>query len=121
MGAQSIEIKDVYSILKENTDYLKSTAKNKYLQKYFLLKSCNEDNELKTSYALLLDKYLNPTNCTVVDYLNSKISGEDIKTNLKRKLKERISIIVEDWLCNTEGDFEGCVSSECCDWKGIEW
>lgn len=116
MGIQSVEKRDIYTIQNDSTKYLKDYALNEYLNKYFLVNNCFDLNETKLKYNLVVSKYLSDDSCSIVDYVNKKLSGELDLEYRRRKLLQKIDRVVFEWECDDMYE-----DASCCDWKSIEW
>lgn len=118
MGVQTNDIRDIYTILKDNSKVLQKAAETDYIEKYFAVKNCKgyEDREVKHSY--LINKYFSDTSVTIVDYINKKLSGELEYEYTKRKKLQKLDTIEFQWECN---DLYNDRDASCCNWKAIEW
>lgn len=116
MGIQSNETRDIYSIQKESEKYLKDYALNDFLYKYYMVKNCFDLNETKLKYNYMISKYFSDDSCSIVDYVNKKLSGELDEEYRRRKRLQKIQRIEFEWECNDMYD-----DASCCDWKAIEW
>lgn len=116
MGVQSREVRDLYSIRKESTDYLKKYAHEDYLKKYYLVNNCFDLDESELKYNFIISKYFDHDSCTIVDYVNKKMSGELDVHYQRRKALQKIERIEFEWECNDMYD-----DASCCEWKAIEW
>ena len=116
MGVQSYEIRDLYSIRKDSVEYLKKYAHNDFLKKYFLVGDCKDLSEKELKYNYIVAKYFADDSCSIVDYVNKKLTGElDIEYS-RRKALQKIERKKFEWECNDMYD-----DANCCEWKAIEW
>lgn len=116
MGVQSLYIKDIHSITRDSNNYLKKHALEEYLNKYYLIGNCSKTSEEDLRYNYIISEYLNIDDCTIVDYVNKKVSGELDQHYRRRKLLQKIDSIEFEWECNDMYE-----DTSCCDWKAIEW
>jgi len=116
MGTQSREIQDLYIIRKDSKEYLKKHAHNDFLKKYYLIDNCFKGDESDLKYNFLIAKYFADDSCSIVDYVNKKLSGELDLEYSRRKSLQKIERIEFEWECNDMYD-----DANCCEWKAIEW
>lgn len=118
MGAQSIYVKNIESIIHESTKYLQDFAEEDFMEKYFLRKKCQSKTEKGKKYHYLILSTLDPKECDIVDYINKKISGELENEYRKRKALQNLNRVEFEWECE---DMYDSKDTECCEWKSIEW
>lgn len=116
MGIQSNSIRDLPVILKESEKYLIQSAESEYFYKYFLTKNCFETEEKRLKYHYMVLKHLSDDSCSIVDYVNKKLSGELDAEYRRRKIMQKIDRVEFTWECSDMYD-----DTDCCEWKSIEW
>lgn len=116
MGIQSNDIRNLTTILKDSEKYLKQTAESEYFFKYFLVDNCFKADEKYLKYHYMILKYLSDDSCTIVDYVNKKLSGELETEYRKRKALQRLETVTFTWECDDMYD-----NTDCCEWKAIQW
>lgn len=118
MGIQSLNIRNIDSICKDSEEYLKGKAEEDFMEKYFLKDSCSKDGEGYLMYHYMILNSLGEKGCTIVDYINKKLSGELDFEYRKRRVLQNLQRIEFTWECN---DLYDSKDADCCEWKSIEW
>lgn len=118
MGIQSLEIRNIDSICRDSEQYLKRLAEDDFMKKYFLKESCSEKGNDYLKYHMMILNSFGNKGCTIVDYINRKISGELEFEYRKRKVLQNLKRVEFTWECN---DLYDSKDADCCEWKSIEW
>lgn len=116
MGVQSNEVNSFYTKREDSLKYLKGHANSEYLSTYYLLEDCFKKDEDKLKHSYLMSKYFSDDSCSIVDYVNRKLSGELDAEYRRRKSLYKIERFEFSWECNDMYD-----DTSCCEWKAIEW
>lgn len=116
MGIQSSKNRNIYTIQEDSIKYLKEYAHNDYLLKYYMINNCFDLNETKLKYNLVILKHLSDDGCSIVDYVNKKLSGELDEEYRRRKKLQKLQRIEFEWECDDMYE-----DTSCCNWKSIEW
>lgn len=116
MGIQSSEIKSIFSLKEDSNNYLKKMAEKEYFQKHFLFDNCFKGDERNTKYNYIINKYFEDEDCTVVAYLDKKLSGELDNEYRKRKILQKLDRLEFSWEC-----YDIYENKDCNDWKAIKW
>lgn len=116
MGIQSNDIRNIYTIYEDSVKYLQKSADSDYFMKYFMVDNCFKKDEKYLKYHYMISKYFADDSCSIVDYVNKKLSGELDNEYRKRKLLQKIDRVEFTWECNDMYE-----DASCCDWKAIQW
>lgn len=84
--------KGLISLVQDSSDSLRKVAHNEFNFKYFSIKECCDNPDLKLNF--LVKTLFDPADCCISDYLNKKFEGKPEKVRIPRGEKLEIT-----WEC----------------------